>query len=552
MSRFTELELPRLSTAYRERYEDSGAWGDETFVDRFESAFERYSDAEIIGPNRRIMFEALAEEVERVSAGLQELGIGPGDVVSYQLPNWVTTNVVHLAISRVGAVANPIIPIYRRSEVEYILNDSESSCVFVPTSFRDFEYPEMIADIAPACPELEHMVVVGERTSNDAGGGLETVSYHDLETSDSGSFTRPEIDANDIHALLYTSGTTADPKGVLHTHNTLLFEQRKTIELLGLSRETTVFMPSPVTHVTGMLYALELPFMNGMDLVLMDVWNPVEAIELIDGHRCNFTIGATPFLQGITENAPNDWDCPLRVFGCGGADIPPELVREATKTLDCTVQRVYGSTEYPTATWPPLDAPLEKLAETDGPAAPAAELKIVDVESGEELPSGERGLLLAHGPELMVGYLGEELNEDAFDGPWFDTGDLAVIDADGYVEITGRLKDIIVRGGENIPVKDVEDRLFEHPAIEEVAVVAMPDPEMQEKGCAYVKLAHGESLTFEEMVEYLDEQGIAKQKYPERLEVIDTFPKTASGKIQKNALREEIADELGLEPVTRS
>lgn len=551
MSTFTELELPRLSTTYRERYENSGAWSDETFVDRFESAFEQYPDAEIVGPNRRLTFGALADEVERVSAGLQELGVGPGDVVSYQLPNWITTSVVHLAVSRVGAVANPIIPIYRHSEVEYILNDGGSKCVFVPASFRDFDYPEMIADIATACPELAHVVVVGEQTSDDAVDALESVSYHDLEASDPDSFTRPAIDANDIHALLYTSGTTADPKGVLHTHNTLLFEQRKTIELLGLSGETTVFMPSPVTHVTGMLYALELPFMSGMDLVLMDVWDPVDAIELIDEHRCNFTVGATPFLQGINENAPDGWDCPLRVFACGGADIPPELVRDATKTLGCTVQRVYGSTEYPTATWPPLDAPLEKLAETDGPAAPAAELKVVDIETGDELPPGEKGVLLAHGPELMVGYLGEELNEDAFDGPWFDTGDLAVVDSDGYVEITGRMKDIIVRGGENIPVKDVEDRLFEHPAIEEVAVVAMPDPEMQEKGCAYVKLVPGESLTFEEMIEYLDEQGIAKQKYPERLEVLDGFPKTASGKIQKNVLREEIADELGLEPITR-
>lgn len=547
----TNQGLPRLSAESRARYERTGAWGDETFVDRFEAAFDRYPDATIVGPNQRETFESLVDEVRRLSSGLQKVGVGPGDVVSYQLPNWVSTTVVHLAVARVGAVANPIVPIYREREVSYILNDAGTTCVFVPETFRDFDYLAMIDAIAPGCPALEQLVVVGGEDSVEDRDGFQATSYDELCESDPATFTRPEVDADDFHALLYTSGTTADPKGVLHTHNTLLFELRKTIELLGLSWETTVFMPSPVTHVTGLLYALEMPFMRGMDLVLMDVWDAEAAIDLLDENGCDVTIGATPFLRGFTEHAPEGWDCPLRVFICGGADIPPELVRNATAQLDCTVQRLYGSTEYPTVTWPPLDAPLEKLAETDGPPAPAANVKIVDLDSGAELPPGEQGELLAHGPELMVGYLGEDLNEDAFEGEWFRTGDLAVMDEDGYIEITGRKKDIIVRAGENIPVKDVEDRLFEHPAIEEVAVVAMPDPETQEKGCAYVTLQEDHEFTFDEMTAYLDEQGIAKQKYPERLEILDEFPMTASGKIQKNVLRERIADQLGMDPVTR-
>jgi cyclohexanecarboxylate-CoA ligase len=288
-----------------------------------------------------------------------------------------------------------------------------------------------------------------------------------------------------------------------------------------------------------------------MDLVLMNQWDAAKAGDLVAEHEGNMTVGATPFLQGMCEEAPDDWTSPLRFFGCGGAEVPPELVRRATDRLDCTVQRVYGSTEFPTATWSPLDAPLEKAAETDGLPAPEVSVEIVDIETGERLPPGEKGELVAHGPELMVGYLGDELNEAAFDGEWFETGDLAIVDEDGYVEIAGRKKDIIIRGGENIPVKDVEDRLYEHPAIEEVAIVAMPDPEMQEKGCAYVKVKEGHEFTFEDMTEYLDQEGIAKQKYPERLEVVDELPMTASGKIQKNALRERIADELGMEPVTR-
>jgi cyclohexanecarboxylate-CoA ligase len=549
MPSISDQNLPRLTDEYVERYEAQGTWGDRTYVDHFEKVLSEYGDKRIIGPNRSVSFADVESEVERVSAGLQSLGIGSGDVVSYQLPNWVATHILHMAISRIGGIANPIIPIYRRTEVGYILENSRSKCIIVPDEFRGFEYPEMIENMAGDLPELENMVVVGDTSSDVAD--LTVAEYDSLAQHDSGEFTTPELSVNDIHAVLYTSGTTADPKGVLHTHNTLLCEEKNTIDILALSSETTVFMPSPVTHITGLLYALEMPFVEGMSVVLMDTWDPAEAVDIIDEHDCNITVGATPFLQGLYDEAPDDWDCPLRVFACGGADIPPQLVRDATARLDTTVQRVYGSTEFPTATWPPLDAPLEKLSETDGAPAPDAHLKVVDIDTREEVTEGKKGELVGHSPELMVGYLGETLNEEAFDGKWFKTGDLAVQDAEGYIEITGRKKDIIIRGGENIPVKDVEDRLYEHPAVEEVAVVAMPDPELQEKGCAYIKTKKGKSITFDEMVAYLDEEGIAKQKYPERLEIIDEFPMTASGKIQKNELREDIADKLGMEPVQR-
>ncbi|MFB6170126.1 MAG: AMP-binding protein [Haloarculaceae archaeon] len=541
---------PRLDDEHVARYTEAGDWGEETLIEVVEPVLKANPEKRIVGPRRTRTFAELWDDVRRVSVGLQELGIGAGDVVSYQLPNWTTTNVLHLAAARVGAVCNPIIPIYRESEVGYILQDAGTDLLVVPNRYDGFDYPSMVSELVGDCPALDHVVVVGseEREVHDS---VETTPFYELRKADPGGFVEPSLDPNDVHALLYTSGTTADPKGVLHTYNTLLCEQYNTIDLLALSTETTIFMPSPVTHVTGMLYALEMPFVEGMDLVLMADWDADRAVELVDRYDCNVTVGATPFLRGIYESAPDDWQNPLRVFGCGGADIPPELVRDATEKLGCTVQRIYGSTEFPTATWPPLDAPIEKLATTDGPAAPGAHLKVVDIETGEERPRGERGELWGHSPELMVGYLGDDLNDDAFEGEWFETGDLAVMDEEGYIEITGRKKDIIIRGGENIPVKDVEDRLFEHPAVEEVAVVAMPDPEMQEKGCAYVKVREGHEFTFEDMIDYLDEQGIAKQKYPERLELVEAFPMTASGKIQKNELREDIAKKLGREPVQR-
>jgi len=549
MSQYDELDLPRTSAEYVQRYEDDGAWGDETILDHLDRAAADHPDASLVGPNREVRFEELKPEVDRVSAGFQELGVSKGDVVSYQLPNRVDTIVVHLALSRLGAVANPIIPIYRHSEVEYILNDAGSEVVVVPGA-GDFDFPGMIEDVAPDCPALETMVVLGdgpERVDAD----VEMRPYDSLQAASADDLDAPAVDANDVHALIYTSGTTSDPKGVLHTHNTLLYEERAVATLLGLTDETTVFMASPITHITGVVYALEMPFLSGMDLVVMGEWDPGRAVDLIDEHRCNFTVAATPFLQGIHDAAPADWDNSLRVFGCGGADVPPDLVRKASDKLNCTVQRVYGSTEYPTATWPPLDAPLEKLAETDGSPAPGVRMKVVDIETGEELPPGETGEILVDGPEMMIGYAADELNDDAFEGDWFRTGDLGQLDADGYLEVTGRKKDIIVRGGENIPVKEVEDRLYEHPAVADVAVVAMPDEDLQEKGCAYVQVAEGEAFTFEDMTEWLDSQQIAKQKYPERLEVVDGFPQTASGKIQKADLRERIAEKLGMDPVTR-
>lgn len=542
-------DLPRLNKECHNRYYRQGFWRDKTFVDIFNAAVDERPKSKIVGPKRAIRYHELETEVHRVSAGLQDLGVEAGDVVSYQLPNWTETIVLHLAIANVGAVANPIIPIYRKSEVSYILSDADATCVVVPSQYRGFDYVEMISELAPELPGLEAVVTVRDDTDDEPA--IETTSYDDMAATSADEYNRPTINADDIHALLYTSGTTGDPKGVLHTHNTVQFELRKTVEMLGLTSETTIFMPSPVTHVTGMMYALELPYLRGMDLVLMDQWDPSKAINRIKEHNCNMTVGATPFLRGMCDEAPEGWSSPLRFFGCGGADVPPELVRRATDRLDCTVQRVYGSTEFPTATWPPLDAPLEKAAETDGLPAPEVHFKIVDIKTGEEVSPGEKGELLARGPELMIGYLGDDLNNTAFDGGWFKTGDLAVVDEDGYVEIVGRKKDIIIRGGENIPVKEVEDRLYEHPAIEEIAIVAMPDRKMQEKGCAYIKTVDGEEFTFADMTEHLDQQGIAKQKYPERLEIVDRLPTTASGKIQKNALRERIADELGMDPVTR-
>lgn len=544
-----EERIRQAHQAHHEKYADeiskwkeNGYWDGKTFPEHARETVRNHPEQRAIGPNESATLEEIYEDAKGIAASLQSLGVENGDVVSFSLPTWVVTNKIYLAISLIGAIANPIVPIYRHREFEYILQNSESSCLFIPDTYRDFDYPEMIDDLRDDLPALEDIVVLGEAPEW-------AVRFEELD-SPSDEFDEPELLADDPHLLLYTSGTTADPKGVIHTHNTLGADEVLAVERMELTPDVKPFLPSPVTHITGVFNALELPFVVGMSFVLMDQWDPEEAIELIEREQCTRTGGATPFIEGLLDAAPEGWENSLELITTGGAYVSPDLVRKTRETFGCRVARGYGSTEYPGMTKTPLDAPAERGAETDGKLQEGVVVKIVDIESRKPLPDGQEGEILIYGPNLMLGYNGEKLNEDAFVGKWFKTGDVGYLDG-RYITITGRTKDVIIRGGENIPVKEVEDKLYEHPAVENVAIVAMPDPEMQEKGCAYVKSREGNEFTFDEMVNHLDEHKIAKQKYPEQLELVDEFPRTASGKIKKNILREEIADKLGMNPVQR-
>ncbi|OJU84440.1 MAG: cyclohexanecarboxylate-CoA ligase, partial [Solirubrobacterales bacterium 70-9] len=450
--------------------------------------------------------------------------------VSFQLPNWAEAVIVHDAVVLLGAVSNPIVPIYRGHELEFILRQAGSRAFVVPDSFRRFDYREMAAGLAADCEALEHILVVGE-----AGPGMESFA---AAVAAAEPIEPVERDPGEVVLLLYTSGTEANPKGVLHSHQTLACEARSIIDLYRLSGEDTVFMPSPLTHITGLLYGILLPFMLGTKVVLQDVWDPDLAVELIEREGLTFTVGATPFLHGIV-NAELPADS-LRIFGCGGADVPPALIEAAARRLGLHASRLYGSTECPTVPGTPIDAPLDRHATTDGAPIGADEVRIVD-ELGAELPVGERGELQARGPELCLGYLDPALNDKAFtaDG-WFRSGDLAVADAQGYLRISGRAKDVILRGGENLSAKEIEDLLFEHPEVREVAVVGYPDEVLGERSCAVVVAAR--PLGLADLVDFLRGRSVASQKLPERLVQVEALPKTASGKVQKYRLRELVRE----------
>jgi cyclohexanecarboxylate-CoA ligase len=530
----------------KEDYVAQGYWRNENLYRYLERAAAHCPEkVAVVDQFGRYTYREIDELVRKLAGAFKAGGIGEGDVVSFQLPNWSEAVIVHQALAMIGAVSNPIISIYRHKEVRYILEQSGTKILFVPHTFRDFDYLEMVRSLADEITTLEMVVVVDKYHEE-----LELRPGEELYSAflDSG-VTNDEVfpvGERDPALLLYTSGTTAEPKGVLHTHNTLAYENRTMIELYSLGTDDVVFMPSPVTHITGLLYGLELPFMVQGKVIFQDVWEPEEAIRHLTQEGGTWIVSATPFLRGIFQKTKELGEKRLRLkaFACGGADVPPELVKEATQVLGCYVTRVYGSTEYPTLTACGYQDPIEKAAHTDGRLLEGSSVKILG-NDGEEVLGGEIGELAVKGPEMFLGYLQPEHNQGAFleDG-YFLTGDMAIIDQDGYLEIKGREKDIIIRGGENISVKEVEDLLYRHPKISEVAIVGMPDSELGEKACAYLVPEEGEKPTLDEIGQFLTEEGIAKQKLPERLEVVDQMPMTASGKIQKFLLKEEIERKL--------
>ncbi len=531
-----------------DEYTRQGYWVNRTITDYLDEMVDRSPDkVAFVDSRRQVTYRQLKQEVDRCALGLLELGVRPGDVVSFQLPNWVEWVVVHYAATRIGAVSNPLIPIYRAREVGFMVGLAKSKVIVVPKEFRGFDYPAMVAGLRAGWPSLEHVLVV------DGDGGAGTTSWSDFmatpweERRDPAELPGLRPDPNEVTLLIFTSGTTGEPKGVMHTHNTVVAANNPLPDRLGISSDSVIHMASTLAHLTGFLYGARLPVQNGASCVLQDVWDATRFVELVERHGITYTSAATPFLHDLL-NAPNRTEhdlSSLQRFCCMGAPIPRVLVREAKEKLPMlTVLGGWGQSENGLVTLGIPGDPDEKIIETDGYPWPGMRIRVVDYE-GNELPPGEEGRLQVVGPFLFVGYAERlDMTRASFEGEWFDTGDLARIDGDGYLRISGRTKDVIIRGGENIPVSYVENVLYENPKLESVAVVGIPDPRLQERACACVVLKPGvEDFTFEEMQQFMAAKGVAKNYWPERLEVLREFPKTPSGKIQKYHLREQVRGE---------
>ncbi|MDE0942646.1 MAG: AMP-binding protein [Alphaproteobacteria bacterium] len=522
----------------------SGVWIDRTILDFLDDVLARNPDLPAItdyngetGQSTTLSYGEMDRLSRRLGLALINLGVGVGDVVAVQLPNWWQFNVLHLACARIGAITNPLMPIFRERELGFMLAFAESKIVIAPSSFRGFAYKPMIDSIRGDLPNLSHALYVNGE-GGDAFENLLSEPLEEREDADAILAARRQ-GPNDVTEIIYTSGTTGQPKGVMHTANSTLSTLTTWIAHHQLDGDDRIFMASPLAHQTGFLYAILTPIMLGIEVVLLDRWSAPVGVELMVKHGSTFTMGATPFLSDVVE-MPNvqDFDLSkLRTFVSAGAPIPPALVQKAAANFTFKVLSAWGMTECAASTVCSPDDAAEKSWTTDGGPLPHTEV-MVQRDDGSPAPQGEEGFLKVRGQPMFVGYLKKpELHGTDADG-WFDTGDNAFMHPDGYIRITGRAKDIIIRGGENIPVAEVEDMLYRHPAVAEVAVVGIPDDRMGELGCAFVTLQAGNSLDLAGVVSYLDDKGTAKQYWPEHLEVIDEMPRTPSGKIQKFKLRE--------------
>ncbi len=520
----------------------AGLWPDQRLQDHLTSAAAATPDkAAIVDRQGRYTYRGLAELVDAVARALLEMGVRPADVVALQLPNWNEFVVLMLAIERIGAVVNPIAPIFRQNELRGMFRLGRPVVVAIPAEFRGFDYRAMLAELWPETPSLRHVIVLG----GEPGAGM--TAWDDvLALGRSSAVSRQALDLltpdpNAVAELIFTSGTTGEPKGVLHTHNTLLAASQLMIGPQGLAETDVFHMASTFAHQTGYLFGARMCIHAGGTGVFQEVWDPVEFVRLIERERVTMSNGATPFLAD-TLRAPNldQHDISsLRIFGCFGAPIPQPLVEEALRRLPCRVMPGWGMTEIALVTMTRPGDPVEKVVGSDGIALPGTAVRIVD-EEGQPPPDGSDGRLFWRGHTAFVGYIqGRVFTQQFFDAQgWFDTGDRAVMHDDGFIRISGRTKDIIIRGGENVPVKEIEDVLMRHPKVRNAAVVAAPDPRLGEVGCACIIPEPGETLTFDDLRAFLAEQQVTRQYWPERLALMDAFPTTPSGKIQKFRLRE--------------
>lgn len=526
-----------------------GWWHDRTINDALDACLATCPDQLALtavraesGDMRRFTYRELARMADRIAVGLSRLGVGRDDVVAMQLPNGWQFTALYLACSRLGAVVNPLMPIFRERELSFMLRHGEAKVLIVPKVFRGFDHEAMARALQPSLPELRRVVVLGGGGDDDFDALLTTPAWEDEADAPAvlgGSRPGPD----DITQLIYTSGTTGEPKGVMHSANTVMANILPYAERLHLTHDDVVLMASPMAHQTGFMYGLLMPILLRARVVLLDVWVPKVAVELIRSEGVSFTMASTPFLTDLTKTVQESGaGVPsLKIFLCAGAPIPGALVEQARRTLGTKIVSAWGMTENGAVTLIRPEDDDERAFTTDGCALPGVEVRVVG-DLGQALPPGTNGRLVVRACSNFGGYLKRpQWNATDAEG-WFDTGDLARLDASGYLRISGRSKDVIIRGGENIPVFEVESLLYKHPAVAQAAIVAYPDERLGERACAVVVTKPGQSLDLAGMVEFLNGHKLATQYLPERLVLRDAMPSTPSGKIQKFKLREMLRD----------
>ncbi len=528
----------------RRAYRAAGYWRPSTLSQCVAAKAASDGDAfAVIDRNggRARTYAELERDAVTLAHFLRENGVGPGRVVSIQLPNTYETVVATVAVQALGGVINPLLPNYRAHELTNVFSTVRPAAILTPGRYREFYYPDMIDEVARATGVAPLHVVLDDVVEAGDASLLEVIA----RGARTGEALTSLGAASDVSEVIFTSGTESRPKAVLHTEETSNFAGRIAFFDLAVAPDQRVWMPSPVGHSTGLNYGTRASLVAGRTLILQDRWDPSDAIEMIRRHRGSFTLAATTFLQGVVEECERTGTrlTEMSHFGCGGAPVPEDLVRRAEE-VGVRVLRLYGSTEALCGTWNRPESPFDKRSTTDGPALSHTDLSIRDDE-GEPVAPGEEGELHLRGPNTSVGYYDDPERTAAtyLEGGWVRSGDLATVDAEGYLTVVGRKKEIIIRGGLNIAPREIEDMLATFPEVERAAVVGVPSERLGEQSCACVVLRPGASLTLGALTDRLRAMGLAIYKLPELLRVMDALPMTASGKVQKHVIQRALLDE---------
>ncbi len=532
------MRFPEPSANRAAAYRQAGFWRDETITDLFATFVVLQPDKIAVrdASGASVTYTEIERKAASVASFLVDRGVGRGDIVTVCLPNSWQAVAVFLGVIRIGAVLNPVPTTYGRADLAYVLAKCQSKVLFVPGHFRRVAFAQIVDQL-----DLQIPVVQVGNAIEPFGIPFSQV----LRTQPTDVVSK--FSADDPAAVLFTSGTEAKPKGAVHTHNTILFGERQMATALNFGRDDVAFMASPISHATGFLHGVVMTLTTGGTLSLLDVFSGAAAAKQMHDHGCTWTMGATPFLADVADilEATKQRLPQLRYFLCGGAPVPEAVARRATD-MGLRVLSIYGSTESPPHTVVHPDDPIENAWTTDGRPLAGIEVGVVSGDRSQ-VTIGDTGEERSRGPNTCLGYLDEpDLTAKDFDaGGWYYSGDLARQLPDGSIRIAGRLKDIIVRGGQNISAREVEEYLVAHPAIHTVAVVAIPHARLGETGCAVAVLKPGHALTLVDLVAFLKEKGVARFKLPERLEVWPSVPMTASGKIQKFMIRKTLNEQIG-------
>lgn len=523
--------------------QEAGWWVDKTMDDFLRHSLEVHPDKDALICYRidreepqRLTYRQLSERINRAAFGLHRLGVKHGDVVALQLPNWIEFVITTLACGRIGAVVNPLMHIFRDRELSYMLGFTQAKVLVIPQKYRGFDYSEMAQSLQASLPSLKHVVVVDGLQDNSFENTLQRGSLADCIATPAGA---QPLKPNDLAVLMFTSGTTGTPKAVMHTSNTLVSCMNALSRRFRLSKDDVFLASTPVGHMTGYVAVVLIGLRQGGTVVLQDFWDPIRAAQILLNEKISYFAGSTPFLNDLCEVVAAGQAAPvdLRSFLCGGAPIPPVLIERAAATLGIKVCSLWGMTEVLSGTLTEPERALEKSSSSDGLVLEGMEVLIVD-DSNNPCATGKPGRLLVRGAQMFLGYYNLPEIEPFNEQGWFDSGDLAYSDSEGYIRICGRTKDVLIRGGENVPVVEIEALLARHPSIQANAIVGYPDQRLGERACAFVVVKPGHSLLLSDLQTYMHQCKVAKQYWPEKLMLIEQMPVTPSGKLQKFKLKE--------------